>query len=348
MRRAIDASRSLSPRPPRLSTLLLLSLWSLASTANAQDTGERQATAQALFEQGRRLVADGKPDEACPKFAESQRLDPGVGTQFNLADCYEKLGRLASAYALYVEVAAATRQAGQGERETVARKRAAALRPRLSTLTIDVADAVELEGLEVRRDGVTVGAPQWGVPIPVDPGTHELTATAPGHEPWSRHIDVPGDAAARNVAIPSLKPLPEEPAASSVAAGRQLDDAGASRDSASFWSSPWNVAGVSLAATGVAALGVGGYFGYRALSLADESERLGCDADVCANQQALDKRNDAKAAGNVATWTSVGGGVALLSAGVLIWVVAERGGSETTVQLTPIVGGTHVQLSGVF
>src|SRR6478735_9605838 len=50
-----------------------------------------QAKAEALFDEGRRLLAAARFAEACPKFAESQRLDSALGTLLNLGDCYEKM-----------------------------------------------------------------------------------------------------------------------------------------------------------------------------------------------------------------------------------------------------------------
>src|ERR1044071_5690414 len=107
---------------PRCINILIVALAAGRSAAAAR--GEAQpasppdvAAAQALFEQGRALMARERPEDACPKFEESQRLDPALGTEFNLASCYEKLGKLASAYALFTEVAATAHSTGQRQRE---------------------------------------------------------------------------------------------------------------------------------------------------------------------------------------------------------------------------------------
>src|SRR5258708_17552643 len=90
-----------------------------------------RATAQALFDQAKQLATSGKYADACPKFEESERLDPGIGTQFQLASCYEHVGRIASAWTLFLDVASAARGMKQPEREKVARERAAALEGRI-------------------------------------------------------------------------------------------------------------------------------------------------------------------------------------------------------------------------
>ncbi len=169
--------------------------------------------ARALFKDGRALAASGSYAEACPKFEQSLKLDVGIGTKFNLADCYEHLGRTATARTLFLEVAATAHESGQSEREEAATARAKALETQIHTLVIDV--KVSSPKQEIRRDGIVLEPAKWGAPEPVDPGFHEIVVTAPGKKRWHARVEVPlsGDV---TVQIPALEDA--EPAPSAVAA----------------------------------------------------------------------------------------------------------------------------------
>lgn len=110
------------------------------TTVSGRALASDAVAAQALFDDGKRLMAAGKIAEACPKFEESQRRDPGSGTLLNLATCYEKSGRLALAWSTYLEAASAAHAAGNAERESTARELAGALEPRLSKIAVRVTD----------------------------------------------------------------------------------------------------------------------------------------------------------------------------------------------------------------
>src|SRR5580698_2670520 len=110
---------------------LLLAALAFAPDARAQSSSD-QAAAEALFKQGRDLMASGQYAEACPKLAESERLDPAPGTLLNLATCYERNGQVASAWVTYKEAATVARKADQPERAQLARRKAAELEPKLS------------------------------------------------------------------------------------------------------------------------------------------------------------------------------------------------------------------------
>ena len=170
----------------RVALLLGLLVWLLPAVLSAEEAD--QAAAKALFAEGRKLAAGGDYAQACPKFEDSYRLNPGIGTNFNLADCLEHVGRTASAWARFRDVATATKAAGQFDRESVARARAAVLEPTLSRLTVDVQSPVP--GQIVYRDGIAVAEFSWGIPVPVDPGDHALEAVASRRKRWSAKVTV--------------------------------------------------------------------------------------------------------------------------------------------------------------
>src|SRR6266542_5267230 len=136
--------------------------FALCSSAHAQNSPGDSASAQGLFDQAKKLMTQGKYSEACPKLEESQRLDPGSGTLLNMGDCYEHEGKIATAWARFLEAAAAAKAAGNVERERVSRERAAALSSKVAHLLINVAAANGPAGVEVKRDGAAVGRAQWG------------------------------------------------------------------------------------------------------------------------------------------------------------------------------------------
>lgn len=199
-----------------------LAVMLITSAAMAQTAAERAASAQVLFDDATKLVAAGRFTEACPKFKSAQDLDPGMATQFRLAECYEKLGKLASAWALYVEVADAAKGEKSAKREALARKRAAAVEPRLSRLTITVPPPVAaLEGLTIKRDGIVIDKPLWGMAVPVDPGEHAIAAVAPGKKRWEGVGAAVPEGKSEEVVIPLLvdAPLAVQPSSQTMSVG---------------------------------------------------------------------------------------------------------------------------------
>src|SRR5205823_5224096 len=135
-------------------------------------------------------MKEGRYADACAKFQESQRIDPGIGTMLYLADCFEKNGQTASAWSQFLDAAAAARAAGQPDREKKARERASALEGRLNRLSITLLPGADVAGLEVKRDGVVVPKAAFGTPVPIDPGEHVVAASAPGKRPWSTRVPI--------------------------------------------------------------------------------------------------------------------------------------------------------------
>jgi hypothetical protein len=194
--------------------LLLVSLASASaagvSSRQAHAAGDDVAAAQLLFDEGRRRMGQGDYANACPKLAESQRLSPAVGTEFNLAVCWEHVGKLASSWAAFLEVADLTHRRGETDREQAARQRADALAPRLGKLSIEVPALRRVADLEVRRDGELVRDALWGIAVPVDAGDHRVEARATGRRPWSAVVHTQ-DGQTATVTVPDLAPAPPVP-----------------------------------------------------------------------------------------------------------------------------------------
>lgn len=311
----------------------------VARAASAADS----AAAQALFDQAKRLLKEGKAAEACPKLEESQRLDPGSGTLINLARCYELTERLASAWNKYLEAAAAAAASGNAQREKEARARATALRPTLSELVIDVSPSARaMSGLEVTRDGERVGPAQWNVALPADAGEHRVAATAPGHEPWQSVVVVKGPGGTFRATVPALAPAggapppavntpPESPPASATEPAPRSGGLGTQRT-------------VALVAGGVGVVGVvvGSIFGVKSKSQHDEAEKY-CDGNRCTDARGVSAGNSAYASGTVSTVAMIIGGAGL-AAGVTLWLTAPKAPSTAALTLGP----GSVQLQGAF
>lgn len=180
----------------------------LAVATTARAAGDDVATAQVLFDDGKRLMNQQRWSEACPKLQESQRLAPAIGTEYNLADCLEHQGKLASAWAAFLDVVDQTHKRGETQREAAAKARAAALAPQLGKLTIQV--PVRAQGLEVLRDGESLPPEVWGVAVPVDAGDHRVEARAPGRVTWSSTVRT-ADGATATTNVPDLPPGPVPP-----------------------------------------------------------------------------------------------------------------------------------------
>jgi hypothetical protein len=305
----------------------------LSSALHASAAGKSRGSvpaAEALFNQGRELMAAGKFSEACSKFEASQQLDPGLGTMLNLADCYEKTGRTASAWAEYREAIPLARAAGSKVRLDLATERAQALQERLSTLTIRAMSSDDDDvHLEIRRDGVAVQDAELGSPIPVDPGEHLVEALAPGKTPWSSKVQVSADAAKVSVEIPKLlasgaQAQPASTTPSSVVttpadlpAGTDNPGTGAQRR-----------VGLVVGGVGVVGIGLGAFFGLQASSKWSDAKGKCTDYPYGCNADAADLRSSARSRGTASTVAFVAGGT-LLVTGLVLYLTEPHAKKES-------------------
>jgi hypothetical protein len=137
-------------------------------------SAQEDTVAESLFREGREAMKGEELDVACPKFAESYRLDPALGTLFNLALCEEKRGRLATAWTKFRQFVdmAPTRDG----RASMAWSHIKALEPRLPRLQL-MLKGVQTRDALVHLDGVELRGASFGSSIAIDPGSHVVTLT---------------------------------------------------------------------------------------------------------------------------------------------------------------------------
>jgi hypothetical protein len=299
-----------------------------APALHAQPSAADAALAEKLFEDGRALMAQKNYNEACPKLAESQRLDPGVGTLLNLGECYEKNGKIASAWATYKDAEAIAAREGQKRRSAFAAGRAKALAKDLSFVVLETTSPPQ--GLTIQCDGETLGDKVLGSTLPLDAGQHKIEAKAPGRVAWTTSFELAVRQTLK-VAIPELetapvetKPPPPSPVAPPIIPPPAVEAAPASGGTTQ------RIAGVAVGAAGIVAVGVGSFFGLRAASLHDDAETNHCDAATC-DQRGADLTSDARGAATASTILFAVGGAAI-AAGVILYLVAPRGGASASTQ----------------
>ncbi len=270
------------------------------SIARADETSARNLAEQ-MFLEGKKLMGEGKFEEACPKLAESERLDPGGGTILNLAVCHEGQGRFASAWSEFREALALARTDGRRDREQLALDHLAQIEPKVSHLTFTVEPKADVSGLTIKLDAQAIGRAAWSSPLPVDPGAHEVIASAPGKLDRRMAVQVVGTADTKAVTI---LPLDDAPApASSTFDSESVPASGPAEPSRGK-----RIAGFIVGGVGLAALGVGSAFGVEALEKRHASN-ASCSGDTCRTQGGVNLNEDAQ---RFANYADVGIGIGIV------------------------------------
>jgi hypothetical protein len=279
----------------------------------------QSAEAEALFADGQKLVAAGKLAEACDAFDASNRLEQRAGTLIALGDCREKNQQLASAWSAYKD--ALTRVKDPRKRQHATAK-VAQLEPRLSYLTVSVADDARVDGLTLTRNGRALDGALWNRALPVDGGSYVIAGRAPGHEEWSTTVVVPTEGGKTSVEVPKFKEMIKlvVPAAEPApGAGIGTAPAPSGADVAPSTFTTRRKVALGVAGLGLGAAGLGIVMGVQARAKDRAAKDLCPDPAIeCAN---ADEANALASAGQsralVANISFGIAGAALIGAGVL-------------------------------
>jgi hypothetical protein len=278
--------------------------------------GDTPDPADTLFRQGRASADAGDYARACVAFGESLKLDPAPGTLLNLADCEEHMGRVASAWGHFLRVESVL--PATDERRDIAHGRAAMLAPRVPWMTITLAPDTPRDA-RVFRDDVEMAGARLAVPLPVDPGPHSVLVVAPSREAKTFTVAAVERETTRVVASTGdpigphdvSRPEPSSHAASHAA--------------------PW-----LLGAAGVVSLGIGTYFGSRALVERSWSD-ASCTGGVCSNAAALGEYDSARSDAR-ASDVALGIGIVALGVGGYLLLVSGREAHAANTTGGPVAG----------
>jgi serine/threonine-protein kinase len=280
------------------------------SSGLADASAPNDAVAEALFAEAKALMLQGNDQAACPKLAESQRLDPGTGTLLMLALCHERTGRTASAWTEYRDALVRSEQDQREDRVDVARRHIASLEAQLVRVRLRVApDTAALPGFELRADGDKIAPTVWLAPMPIDPGTHSFAAFAQGQRIWSQTIVVERDTTEQEVVVPPIKVAAPPPV---VAKSRE--PAPQPVEPAHHPTSALKIAAVAAAAVALAGVTVGAIYGVRAVKKSDVAHQS-CNVYPCSSaaETANAEAKSAAVVSNIAFGVAGAGGIGALT-----------------------------------
>jgi serine/threonine-protein kinase len=207
--------------------------------------------------------------------------------------------------------------------------------------------------LQILRDGKELPRAAWTASFPLDPGPHKIEVKAPGKEPWSLEISLPYEGTTRTVTLPGELKSTAPPAASSSAPAPPPPPASvapAVSTSAPVAEPPppgGNHLAYGLGAVGLVGLGVGTFFGLRAISRSNDANER-CPETRCKDPGVVDLSKDAS---RDATISNVGLviGVLGLGAGVGLLLLGpeEKGPARSSSRASVRVGATPLGATGL-
>lgn len=191
----------------RLFLVVALTIALLSPEAAGQEAGvDRTAVARALFQEGLELLDTEQWEEAADRFQRALALRPSPQIAYNLTTALIPLGHLVRASELLRQVtrdptvSAEVRQAAETRRQEVI--------ARLARLIVELDG--ELVGTQVFVDERPLDTAAVGVALPVDPGSHTVSARRGDREVALREIDL--DEAEERVVLlePAVPADPDE------------------------------------------------------------------------------------------------------------------------------------------
>jgi hypothetical protein len=329
-----------APRYPWIAVLAVIAGVAVPALAPADDAADRKAEAQRLFTEGQAALDKGDNATACTLMRKSLALFAVANSLFNVAQCDERDGKLASALEHW--------KRGQSlvdatdKRAPIVKKAIDDLEVRVPRVRILV--EAKHEPVEVLLDDEVMPKDKLEAALLVDPGKHIVTVRKKDHE--DRRVEILLNERERTevVAEPGTAktaPGPTSSAIPTVSASAAPPPPGPS---------PLKVGG--FVALGVGAVGILGaaITGIKIVSNHSDIDKQ-CDDNLICQKGVPDRLIDEQQTlvpVNTALW---GIGIAGAAAGTVMLVLSSRGKKDTpTTTAIPLIlnQGGGIGLSGRF
>ena len=308
--------------PMRIGLWIVVGLLVLGSTVLAQPAPQQtpqQKQAEQLFTEGRDFVKREDYKGACEKFEQAIALDPTApGVMLNLGLCNEKLGKLKTSLKWYRDAQIAASSAKLPDYEEAAKERTTALLVLVPNVKIELgASPAETQ---IRIDGERIGPPDYGK-FDLDPGTHELEATATGKRTFKHSFTVKEGQQQVAIAVTFEDTVTTT---STVDGGRTR-----------------RLIGYAMVGGGIVAMSVGGVVAYKA----KQDWVAFRDQDPTPDENALEtKQNSLRTRQHISTGVFIGG-LALVGTGVVLYLTAPKPEERQQTSFTPVISPDQVGFS---
>jgi hypothetical protein len=297
---------------PRASALLAaLALSMLAQTAWSQDSKDI-ARARERFKEGAALQAAGDFARALDAYKDVALVKSSAQVRFNIATCEEKLGDYVRAMGSYRLALTEATRSNANDIEQAVQKALTELEPRIPRLLVRRGEGAAVA--EVTVDGRPLANPSIGVEFQINPGPHQIRATAPDREPVN--IDVTLADRDHKAVDLVLKPRAKEavvgPVAPVVVDGPPVEEPQGNRS--------MKIAGFAIGGAGVVGLVVSGvFFGMRQSAISTLNGECGASHMSCP-AQAASTRDSGATDSTVSTAAFIAGLGAVAIGGTLVIV----------------------------
>jgi len=305
------------------------SLGTVAPAYGAENANE--LAAEASFVEGVALMKEARYTEALERFRQSERLGAASGTLLDIGYCERELGRTASAWFAYRRALALASASGKPEHERMARESLAELEPKLARVSFRRSSRGADWKLELDQSPLEQFSD--GTRLPIDPGAHVLRGSFAAKSFELRFVVAPGEQ--KTVNVPELERQASGPAPKTeppVVIGGVRQPREAPRAYESQGGTPWRTVAWVVGGAGAAATLTGvGLFVHARLKF----DGADCSDDGCAKGSDLKASDSARTEAHV-SYVVAGAGLALLGAGVTLWLT-NRPPSEESAGV--VVGG---------